>query len=517
MNAYKIMKSAKVPAEYVIAGILILYTFFAENILLNGNVNYIVRGGVKTFLFFLCVSFVKEIKRVNLHKNRRQIFSVVLTYLLINMIVFRFIYPGNWCGDELWMLPNVINYNIISAQHWLTACFYIASFMLFPSPIGVFLLFQAVIIYILMYALRVLSDRLNHKKYVWWILVSICTGNVLLYNFYPLRCSIYGWLLVLFFVSVFLDKERNIPKIITSSIFICSLRSEGIVWLIVIGCILFLRKCKRKQIWIMAVIVCLSGMISKYQSYLFSSTNGDHNLVIATLDPMKKLIAEEYEKEGLESRLLSRIDETLDVDVLLTCDGSGKGIFFSHYEELFRNEKPVVTLNYIKAYVRLIVKYPVVFLHERKSAFINTMKQTSLILCNNTQTALSDDNKEPYVYLKYLNGFQIKNARLRKYLLDFLSLKNSNVVIRQICTGLFFPLCFIFIGIFCRGRKQKWDEVIFLMGIWMYMAIVFFTMPGVEFMYYYPIYLFGSFYGNIIVVEYWDQHKLLYPERQEGA
>lgn len=499
------MKYGKDRAEYLIAGILLLYTFFAENIMLDGNMNYIVWGGVKTALFFFFVSFMKETKKVWLHKNRKQILGVLITYLFINMIVFRCVYPGNWCGDELWMLPNVTGYHIVSAQHWLTACFYIASFMLFPSPIGVFLLFQAVIIYILMYVLRVLSDTLNNKKYIWGILVSICTGNVLLYNFYPLRCSIYGWLFILFFVSVFIDSNCNVYKIITSAVFICSLRSEGIIWLFVIGCIMLIRQSKRKQLLIMISIAALSGMIIRYQNHLFSSTNGDYNLITAVLDPMKALIVKEFEMAGKESKLLSRINETMDVKVLINNDGTGMGIFFSHYEELFRNEKPAVSSNFIKAYLQLIVKYPAVFLNERKAVFINTMRQTSRVLCNNTETALSDDQKEPYVYVKHLNGFHVKNVKLRKYALDFLSLENSNLFIRQIGTGLIIPISFICMGIYCKSKKHRWDETIFLMGIWGYVAVVILTMPGIEFMYFYPVYLFGNFYGNLLLIRYLDK------------
>ncbi len=456
-------------------------------------------------MFFFCVSFIKEMKRVLIHKNGKEIFSVLIVYLVINTIVFRCIYPGNWCGDELWMLSNITGYNMVSAQHWITVCFYIASFMLFPSPIGVFLLFQAVILYILMYMLRVLSDDLNHNKFIWATLISFSTGNVLLYNFYPLRCSIYGWLLILFYVSVFIDKERNAYKIFVSAVLICSLRSEGVIWLIVIGGIMFSRQIKRKQIWLMTMIAVFSGMIIKYQNHLFSSMNGDYNLVTAVLDPMKELIMREYETVGEESQLLSYVNETIDIDVLLNNAETGMGIFFNHYVELFRNKQPAVSSNFIKAYVQLIKKYPDVFLKERKTTFIRTMKQTSLILCNNTEKALSDDNQEPFVYVKYFNGFHVKNAKLREHTLNVLSLKNCHLFVRQICTGFFLPISFVLMGIWRNIRKRKWDESVFLIGIGMHIATVILTMPGIEFMYFYPIYLFGSFYGNIMVIRYLDK------------
>ncbi len=507
-------KYRKVQVEYVIAGILLMYTFFSENVMLTGNTNYIVWGGVKIALVLFSISFIKELKKVFYHKNSKRIFMILITYSFINIIVFRLIYPGNWCGDELWMLPNVTGYYIVSAQHWLTACFYIASFMLFPSPIGVYILFQAVILYILMYVLRIFSDRLNNKKYVWGILLSLCTGNVLLYNFYPLRCSIYGWFLILLFVSVFMDEERAVYKIITSSVLICSLRSEGMIWLFVIGGIMLIRKSKINQIRIMAIIVALSGIIIKYQNRSFSGAYGDYNLMTAVLDPMKELAQKEYHMAGRKSELLEDMDDTIDVDVLLHNSGSGMGVFFAHYEELFRNDKPAIAPDFIKAHLRLIVKYPLVFLNERKTTFIHTMKQTSLILCNNTQSAFADDEKEPYVYVKHFNGFHVKNSNLRTNTLDCLSLKNCNPFVRQICTGLFLPACFVWIGICSMGKKRKWDELIFLTGIWLYTAVVILTMPGMEFMYFYPVYLFGMFYGNWMLLQRLDKKYLCTGEKK---
>ncbi len=45
MEDRKMAKYRKVQVEYVIAGILLMYTFFSENVMLTGNTNYIVWGG----------------------------------------------------------------------------------------------------------------------------------------------------------------------------------------------------------------------------------------------------------------------------------------------------------------------------------------------------------------------------------------------------------------------------------------------------------------------------------------
>ncbi|KAI4447893.1 hypothetical protein C823_002412 [Eubacterium plexicaudatum ASF492] len=56
MEDRKMAKYRKVQVEYVIAGILLMYTFFSENVMLTGNTNYIVWGvkiALVLFLFLL--------------------------------------------------------------------------------------------------------------------------------------------------------------------------------------------------------------------------------------------------------------------------------------------------------------------------------------------------------------------------------------------------------------------------------------------------------------------------------
>lgn len=64
--------------------------------------------------------------------------------------------------------------------------------------------------------------------------------------------------------------------------------------------------------------------------------------------------------------------------------------------------------------------------------------------------------KEPYVYVKHLNGFYVKNKQIRNNTLDYLSFRKCNIFVRQLCTGLIIPISFILTGIVINIKLKKY-------------------------------------------------------------
>lgn len=60
------VKYRKSRAEYLVAAIMLMYTFFTENIMLDGDVNYVVWGGGKnSIVLFLCFFYKRNEKGID--------------------------------------------------------------------------------------------------------------------------------------------------------------------------------------------------------------------------------------------------------------------------------------------------------------------------------------------------------------------------------------------------------------------------------------------------------------------
>jgi hypothetical protein len=421
------------------------------------------------------------------------------------LIIFLLIYPGAWGGDELWMLQELRYLNIAQVQNWIVACFYIASFMINDTPMAVFILMQMVIVYVLIYLLKCIYGKVTTKWLLFLLLIPLVSGTVLLYNFYPLRCSLYGWFELLLFCSLFLDKNeisKRIPKIVLAGIVAVALRTEGLIWIIILGLILLPKR--NKKYCFTFVLIALIGIFSfKFQNELMYEKNGDFNVITATIDPIKMLLVEEN-KNNNDSQIIKEINECIDTDVLINGAGTGIAILWNNYEALFKNDIPKVNGEYFVNYLKLILKYPSVFWKERIGTFQSTTDKNSIILMENTKAVLGDENAVPYSYCTSLKGFKVKNMTVRDNTLSILTMTYFNNIIR-ILMAIYIPVLLLIIGAVYNFIKKRWDEALFVCGLIGHAIMVFLTMPGIEYMYYYPIYFMGIMYGIIYLIKIIDK------------
>jgi hypothetical protein len=446
--------------------------------------------------------------------EKKRIIIFIVVYEIINLTIFLLIYPGAWAGDECWMLQGLRYLDIAQTQNWMVACFYIASFMINDTPMAVFILMQMVIVYVLVYLLKSVYSKVTTKWLLFLLLIPLVSGTVLLYNFYPLRCSLYGWFELLLFCSLFLDKNdisKRIPKIVLAGIVVVALRPEGLIWVIILGLIL-LTKRNKKYYFTFALIVLIGIFSFKFQNELMYEKNGDFNAVAATIGPLKMLVIEENENNN-DSQIIKEINECIDTDVLINAAGTGYGILFNNYTELFRNDIPKLNGEYFVNYLKLILKYSDVFWKERIDTFRSTIDKNSISLMENTKGTLADENAVPYSYCTNLKGFIVKNTTVRDKTLSILTMTYVNNNIR-VLMAIYVPVLFLIIGTAYNFIKKRWKETLFVCGLIGQIIIVFLTMPeATEYMYYYPIYFMGIMYGMIYFIKIADCCILEGPEQ----
>lgn len=240
-------------------------------------------------------------------------------------------------------------FDIATTQHWLVAVFYIWSFMLIPSPVGIvfFIILLNVTIQTILYS--EIYDRILNVKWAFLLIIPCCLPEILLFNEYPLRCSVYGSVEILFilvakrmFVNV---KKYDLIKISAIIIILATLRTETIYYLLIgIAMMLYLYKksyiqLKKVCIGIFLITFGVWG-VNRIQTALTYPSVFDRNTLQCVADPLVEMARNEAEKhtDWVECPILNEIDRTFSVELILENEGTGMGLMWSRYGGFFRKD-----------------------------------------------------------------------------------------------------------------------------------------------------------------------------------
>lgn len=300
--------------KFLLVMILTGYSFWCENIVLYPDYYSLKYWLIKfTFLLFV-IWFVNVsynyffITCKSWSKYKKKQFALLFMVIIgANLAVLALIYPGMWGGDELWLLPSVREFNIGSVQHWIVAIWYIWMLMIIPCPTGIILSVILLNVSVIMLVAMAIYEKIKHKYLIFLILLPSCSFQVLLFNEYPLRCSVYASIEILLFLTLHRLFEKNVRqfdfvKIGFLLVLLSTLRSEGIYYML-IGAAFYLVLYKKNiftPVFLSASIILTSfgifgvNVLQKrltYQKY-------DHNTITAVIDPITDMIRNEAEKCG---------------------------------------------------------------------------------------------------------------------------------------------------------------------------------------------------------------------------
>ncbi|MBQ8189113.1 MAG: hypothetical protein IJZ44_04970 [Lachnospiraceae bacterium] len=355
------------------------------------------------------------------------------------------------------------------------------------------------------------------------LLVSMLSLPVVTYLFSGFRMGIYSYLELLYLAKIFCFMRREkcitmkeVILIIALTALVSSWRTEGIYYLVILPIIIYMlyqkRSISKKQgIGVVISAVLLTIFIAGYNNKLIG--NNDYSLT-ATIVPVVAILKDESAQVTQEE--LGELDRVINLDVV-----KQNAIFKA--EELFYmglvrdNYTKQEYYNYLKTYIKIILKNPdtalesmteiflqtagVKFIDNRtlqRTVVVNTAGGTLRLYDNNTMHALS------FLQMKIPMKYPIISQESRNSAILRMSCINSDGTVRPsyyVCWNLIIPLILMMICIIGTVVKRNKILFIILTSIVIRTLILFFTSCAPYIMYYISVYLLAYFWSFVFIFE----------------
>ncbi len=444
--------------------------------------------------------------------------KIFLVYFIVMITILVFIWPGIWRWDELWVLEGskYLKYN--SYQHFLTSLFYICSFMFFPVPVGVVVLQILVVSVIIAYLITgvhrwIIAD----KKLAYFCLLPFFFFPVIDSNMYPLRCSVYAFVELLYlgmtvFESIRLKRQKetmvsnefSIGYIITG-VLLAVWRTEGFYYILIAPMLYifaFFKKSRKVQkVFVSAAIIFLTMAGVHYQNKLLSNTIGDQNTVISTLNYIEVINSHEELREK-EKHLLEKINQVVDLTVL---EEYGAGAIWDDSSGLLKTGEYSRReyRQYFLAYMKLVFKHPRGFIKCQMPRYLQAngmlpgeqfVYHTENLYDAGDEIYDTDRVKESFKSYDLTKPCSISLRKGVIQVLEFIQpifLRYPFKLLRIAGYNSIIPTILLFGIVLYEIIKRRWFLTVIFSIPLMKLPLLFATVPGSAFMYYYSIYLIG--------------------------
>lgn len=509
----------------IIAFIHFVISFFTDRLVFNYNlldftnmvtiIKAIMALGAKLAFLILLIFIwqavfylVKEVRQGN--SNIKDYFKYTGIYLFIMLIFFVCLFPGLWRMDEFGILKNATFILPHFWQGYLTSVFYIFSLMLIPNPSGVIFIQILVISLITGYIVYKISRYVKNPNAAYFMYIPFLLFPVIDSNFYPIRMSIYAFLEVLLAFELFSIKyERR--EIKSKNIYLLALlvgilvcwRTEAIYYTIlapVTFIILFYKETERSlKLKFLISVVLISGVLTGIQTIGNSIDSGKEYDITSVILPITPLVNEAYENNDYE--LIEQIEYVLDTKILTEGYKLGKTGISMYWSEdkLVKEQYTDKQYKQFKsAYVRLILKYPLVFLKERLDTFIG-----STGILNNTEDMFIEDTEQYYISFRENYNYTGEH-RLRRSIIKLLEF-TDNENIHNVVYSVVIPSVLLILICLVLLFKKKWGYFFICGEICAKIPLIFLTAPSRLFMYYYSIYLAAAVLMAMLLVRFIDK------------
>ncbi|MCM1144578.1 MAG: hypothetical protein NC318_07325 [Blautia sp.] len=442
-----------------------------------------------------------------------------LFYFGVMFLLLLLTWPGIWRLDEFGILTSSMQLMPYYWHSYITSVWYIFSMMLLPFPAGIIIVQIAVAA--LVYA-RFVSNCLweydlhtdskgGSRRFLFSVIVSVpfFFFPVLDSNLYPLRMSMYAFLELLLLSELYIlyrkqksaernqspDCVQNNGRWVSALAFLAAVvgvwRSEAVYYLVwfpmILCCIGGVRR-YWKQI---VLYIAMFAVLFMPQQIGNKKSSGDGYSLMSTIPSVIPLVLE-AQKNG-EEALLEPIDRIIDTEIIARAAAEGKnvrmegGLQKDHATEDFPD--------YTKAYYKLILKYPTVFLKER---FQNFLASTQLI--GNTTKLFAyeevDYNYNNYVRFRTYPLCKPISDKMRTFIINILEVRKltDNTEKYWATDWIYSPLPAVMILIIVFAAlliRRKWTLAVIVSAALVRVPLVFLTAPSYLFMYYYSVYLIG--------------------------
>lgn len=439
------------------------------------------------------------IKQKNITMKR--LFPFFCVYFGVMLVLLFLIYPGNWRGGDEFHILKYVQYGEVNFwHHYLTYLFYTLSIFMLPFPAGIVIMQTLVIALIVGYICSFINIYFSKKLSIIAFLLFFLPP-ILDSNFYPMRMSLYAFIECLLWIYIIKIKKENVINnniIINLSVLTSILavwRTEGIIYIITIPIIyilLFRKSYSSAKIigYMFIIFICL--LMPQSIGNRIQNSNSEYKFT-AIMNQIIPLIVEE-QKYNPESVDLKNINQVMSIAAIneggKKFNWDANKIYWNQSElseNLIRNNYTKKEYNkFLFSYVRLICKYPKIFLKERITVFLDSMPGVTLSSVPDIYN--SSDSKHIYFANNYpLNKPVFPNLRLQ--VINILRCGNLPENVRSFIWNVGIPMMIMCIMSIVLFIKKEWIYIVISAVILLRFTLVFLTAPASYFMYYYSIYL----------------------------
>ena len=487
------------------------------------------------YLIFLLVSWcfifeaVKKIKAGD--QNWKRGFFVFKVYLFITMFFLLILWPGTWAWDDVFTLNGLSQYNQwYSWQHIITGAYQDVLLQILPFPGGIILLQNVLISLCVAFTVTRLEAIFGigmMKNEVLDTIVKLLPfllPPVLSYQFSGYRIGFYVYIeLVMLVMMIGIQNDQD-EWDIRYLILFCVLCVVVSVWrtesffyipcafLLVLSAPKSVISNKKKILCILLLIIGIQG-INKFQNSELE--NADYE-VISLMRPCVELVRAADCTEDAD--VLREIDRVVSLEVIHNNPVmNGEGLYWSTdvVKESYSDEDYKA---FLKAIVKLSIKYPKVVFAERWNIFIhgsgvtggsvtNIGSASSLFDAGNDNSAAQIVQSKEWI----ANSPVFKTAR--KTVINALGKKKKKSdgsyisVLQRLVWNAIIPELILMYAWFKLLIEKKWHWLGICTAVLIRIPVVILTQPAHWFMYMLSFYFLGYIFLIYRILVFWSIHK----------
>lgn len=490
---------------------------------------------VTKFLYF-CLLFVvwcfvlnvyKKIKGKDTHYCRG--FKVFITYFIVMMLLLLLLWPGTWAWDDLGTLNAISSYGgWASWQNIITGVYQDVLLQVLPFPGGIILLQNIIIALCVAFSVTKLESifeikRLKHNGLdVFVRILPFLLPPVLMYQFSGYRMGLYVYLelvMLVMLISAGKDKKEWDWKWMLLFSFLCvivsSWRTESFFYIPAV-CILIAfnkRNVISRKKKIVCIIILITGFVGVNQFQNRALGNSNYG-VISLMRPCVELVrAADYQED---KELLDDIDKIASLEVIHnnpTADGEDLYWSFGVVRNGYTNED---YSSFLKAFVKLSLKYPKIVIAERWDLFIRGSGITGKTATNVERASKLFDIESVNYHAEaafqkgwVANSPVFKNIRKETIEILGMTLNDSALMeaFRRVIWNAIIPILILIYAWIKLLIKKKWYLLGICTAVLIRVPVVILTEPSGWIMYLLSFYFLGYVYLVYKILIYWSNKK----------
>ena len=438
---------------------------------------------------------------------------VFCAYLTIEFAMLLILWPGTWAWDDIHTLVGIANYTSWTPwQHIITGAYLSLLAQILPFPGGIIALQCILIALCVAFCItkleRTYNIYLSRYHYVDLLIkfLPFLLPPVLMYQFSGYRFGLYVYLemtvLVIMACAIKEDKEWGVCyglMICFLCIIVACWRTESFVYLpcMLLEILLVSKRViplPRKVIGILIIVLGFWGLNNQQKIELGSN----NYTVVSLLRPCTELVRAADPDE--DQRHLARIDKVVDVKVIHDNPGE-HGEFLYWGKHLVRESYTDEDLKgFLKAFIRLSLKYPKVVIAERANLFLKGSGITGETVSNVSGAAIlyDKDNKssaaEQMIKKKWISNRPVF-VDSRKNFIFSLGMRTETdpgqTAAKRLVWNSIIPIAILIYAWLKLLLKKKWFLLLVLTSLMLRLPIIVLTQPSNWIMYVLSFYLMG--------------------------